>query len=352
PHFFVFVMTLLTGILVATLALTPRFRMWFGPAIHVPFVKFKVPGSLVMLSGGLMILCITIMMDNLWHSAFGLDETQWSMPHDMLGWSWLTIILGFVSARLAFREYRPLNWITTLVLALLVLEFLCSPLLGPFYLNYSPVLLHALANLPIVRGEPTAQHMYRIYLHYELTRQTSPLFILMVTGFAGIALGFLQRLDKSARIFLLAPLLWSLALMGRDIYTIWFLHIEGARHIMDVLPVMLHEPSLWIPIPLVVAALVFMGLQRSSFRESRRYAIAGLVFGCCTFLIWHTSPWFLVPALLAIIIMPLGARIGAWICDLILQPTFAGLMRFVLICCAQIPAALGVVDLILRRTTP
>lgn len=154
------------------------------------------------------------MLDNLWHSAFGLDETQWSMPHHMLGWSWLTIILGFVAARLAFRQYHPLNWITTLVIALLVLEFLCSPLLGPFYLNYSPTLLHALANLPIVRTEPTAQHMYRIYLHYGLTRQTSPLFIPMVTGFAGVALGFLRKLDKRARIFLLAPLVWSLGLWG------------------------------------------------------------------------------------------------------------------------------------------
>ncbi len=270
----------------------------------------------------------------------------------MLGWSCLTIILGFVAARLAFRQYHPLNWITTLVIALLVLEFLCSPLLGPFYLNYSPTLLHALANLPIVRTEPTAQHMYRIYLHYGLTRQTSPLFIPMVTGFAGVALGFLRKLDKRARIFLLAPLVWSLGLMGRDIYTIWFLHIEGAHRVTDVLPVMLHQPSLWIPIPLLIAALLFEGLQRTSFRERRCYAIAGLVFGCCTFLIWHADLWFIVLALLAAVIMPIGARIGTWLYALVEKPTFGGLLRFVLICCAQIPAALGVVDLILRRTTP
>lgn len=45
-------MTLLTGVLVATIALTPRLRVWFGPVTRVPFLKFEVPGTLVMLSGG------------------------------------------------------------------------------------------------------------------------------------------------------------------------------------------------------------------------------------------------------------------------------------------------------------
>lgn len=352
PHFFVFVMTVMTSSLVAIIALNSRLRVWFGPTIRLPLLPFEIPGSLALLGGGLVALCITIVMDNFWHSAFGLDETQWSMPHDMLGWSWFTIILGFLAARLAFRKYRPLNWLTNMVIALLVLEYMCPPILGPFYLNYAPHLLHAFMNLPVVRAEPTAQHMYRIYLHFGLTRLTSPLFIPIVAGFAGAALAFLRAFDFRARIFLLAPLAWSLVLMGRDLYTIYALHYSGVKKIMDVLPVALHEPSLWVPIPLFIAALVVYTLQRGSFFGIRPYAIAGVIFGFCTFCIWHTASWEIVLALPAACTMVIGSWVGRWIYTLVDRPTFETFMRLLLTNCAQIPAALGVVDLFLRRLTP
>ena len=104
PHFFVFVMTTMTATLVAFIAFSPRLRIWYGPGIRFPFLPFEIAGSLVVLGGGLVALTITILFDNFWHSTYGLDETQWSVPHCMLGWSWLTIILGFVAARLAFRN--------------------------------------------------------------------------------------------------------------------------------------------------------------------------------------------------------------------------------------------------------
>src|SRR5437588_279874 len=33
PHLFIFVMTTLTGLVVATIAFTPRLRIWFGPTL-------------------------------------------------------------------------------------------------------------------------------------------------------------------------------------------------------------------------------------------------------------------------------------------------------------------------------
>ena len=107
-----------------------------------------------------------------------------------------------------------------------------------------------------------------------------------------------------------------------------------------------------MPIPLFVAALVFAGLEYTSFTESRRYALAGLIFGICTFFIWHTSPWMVLLAIPAAFTAMLGGWIGRWIYHLLIEPTMITIMKFLLICTAQIPATLGIVDLFMRRTTP
>jgi hypothetical protein len=352
PHLFIFVMTTLTSLMVAMIAFTPRLRTWFGPCLRIPLIPFPMPGSLAILGAGLTLLSCTIVFDNFWHSTFGLDETQWSAPHDMLMWCWLMIIIGFVAARLAFRPYRPTTWVTELVMALAVLEFLCPPILGPFYLNYTPSLLHAMQNMPIVRTEPTAQHMYRIYLHYGITRLTSPLFIPMVALFAGVATAFLRCLDRHARIFLVAPLVWSLTLMTRDLYSILFLHYEGVKLWTQIMPVALKYPSLWVPIPLFVAVLIYQGLRRTSFTENRIYVICGTIFGLCTYAIWHFASWEIWLAVVAGLTMLYGSWIGRWLYRLLEKPTFAGLMRLLLTTCVLVPAPLGLIDLCLRWSTP
>jgi hypothetical protein len=351
PHLFVFIMTLIAGLVVAGIAFTPSLQVWYGPLVRVPIIRWNVAGTLVVLGAGLVALSITVLLDNAWHTAFGLDETQWSVPHSMLGWSWLIVVLGFVAARLAFQEHRPINWLTKMFMACMLMEFLTPAILGPFYLMYSPNLVHALASIPVVLTEPSAQHMYRIYLHYGLTRQTNVLFIPLVALFAGVALAMLRALDKRARIFLMAPVVWSITLMARDLYTILFLHYDGAKHITDIIPIALKEPSLWVPIPIVIGALTFMALEHTSFSSRYRYAIMGVVFGLFTFLIWHNSPWMIFLAIPAGLTAALGSWIGEWIYGLLEAPTFIGLMKLVLICCAQIPAVSGVIDLFMRRTT-
>ena len=271
PHLFILIMTTISGLLVATIAALPKLRVWFGPEVRAPIFRWQMAGTLVFLGAGLTTLVIDTLVDSGWHTAFGLDETQWSFPHDALAWCWFTVIIGFIAARLAFETYRPIGWFTRLVIGFLILVFLCPPILEPLYINYSPLLLNALKNVPIVRGEPTVQHMYRIYLAAGITRQTSPLFIPEVTVFAGAALAMLRRLDPRARIFLLAPLAWSCATMGRDLYTIFFLHINGAKTLPQVIQVALAEPSLWVPIPLLLAAICYMLLQRINFAEKPIY---------------------------------------------------------------------------------
>src|SRR5258708_8911407 len=84
PHFFIFAMTTLTSLVVAAIAFTPRLRIWFGPSLRIPLIPFMVPGSLVILGSGLVSLSCTTLFDNFLHRTFGLGETPWSAPHDML----------------------------------------------------------------------------------------------------------------------------------------------------------------------------------------------------------------------------------------------------------------------------
>src|SRR5579859_7864898 len=106
PHFFIFVMTMISGLLVAGIAAVPKLRVWFGPAVRAPIFRWQMAGTLVFLGAGLIALSIDLMVDNFWHTAFGLDETQWSFPHDSLAWCWFTIIIGFVAARMAFQDRK------------------------------------------------------------------------------------------------------------------------------------------------------------------------------------------------------------------------------------------------------
>jgi hypothetical protein len=352
PHFFIFLMTTISGLLVASIAAVPKLRVWFGSSVRAPIFRWEMAGTLVFLGAGLIAISIDLIEDAFWHTAFGLDETQWSFPHDGLAWCWFTIIIGFISVRMAFHKYRPIDWFTKLAMAFLLLVFLCPPILEPLYLNYSPMLLTALKNVPIARGEPTVQHMYRIYLVAGISRQTSALFIPEVTVFAGIALAILRKLDTRARIFLLAPLAWSCATMGRDLYTILFVHVDGVKTIPQAIHLALHEPSLWVPIPLFLAALCFMLLQRINFAEKPSYMVTGIIFAICSFLIWHDTPLMLLLVIPAPFLILFGAWAGRWIYDLMENPTSKKVLIYIGITFGSIPAFWGIIDLILRHTIP
>lgn len=375
PHMFITGITTLTGVIALALAFSPRFRSCFGLRTYVPFLKREVAGSLAIMGAGLICLSFAIAMDSIWHTAFGLDETMWSLPHDMLPLSWCVVILGFVSSRLAMRTYKPLDWITKLVFAVLILCFLCPPILGPFYLNYSLSLLHAFSILRINEIQPTIEHTYRIYITAQISRQSSPLFIPLVTFFAGIAIMLLHQFnttnkmnatgadapknrlmallrwaDQKVSIEIFAPLIWSIVFMGRDIYTVWFVHYDGLTKIRGLLPILLREPSLWVPIPLLVASVIFLALEKTSIDERWKWMINGTIFALITFCIWHTSLWMILLVVPAAPIMLLGAKVGKRIYSVLEKPHFKDILGILLVSNAQVPAILGVVDLILRRT--
>jgi hypothetical protein len=173
-----------------------------------------------------------------------------------------------------------------------------------------------------------------------------------VALFAGAALALLRKLDAKARIFLFVPLIWSLSTMGRDLYTLLFVHYNGIKTIPQLIHVALNEPSLWVPIPLFVAAVTYTILRRSSLTENRIYILTGIIFAICTFLIWHNNNLMLLLAIPAAFTMLLGSWLGRWFYGLMERPTSEKLMHFLGIACGVLPACWGIIDLILRHITP
>jgi hypothetical protein len=118
PHVMAYAVALILAWLTIGL-LRQDFRRWLGVGFRVPTLPYAVPGALVILGAGVVMLGFSgLVLDNFWHTWFGLNETPWSFPHAMIGWSLFIVVLGFVACRLALGE--P-GWLWKLVLA-----WLCS----------------------------------------------------------------------------------------------------------------------------------------------------------------------------------------------------------------------------------
>ena len=113
----------------------------FGSGVAVPFVRFPVPGPLALLVAGIAVVGAGGLLDGIWHTSSGLDETSWSLPHAMLGRGILLTALGFAACRLALGR---LHWYSVLLLAWLVLEVSFDLVGGPILRNPPPSGLQAI----------------------------------------------------------------------------------------------------------------------------------------------------------------------------------------------------------------
>ena len=96
PHLFIYATSTFATLLVGLMVVVPGLRRWFGY------------NPLILLTGGFMLQGFAgLVFDNFWHSNFGLDETGWSFPHAMLGWSFFITLLGFLACLVALRAGRP-----------------------------------------------------------------------------------------------------------------------------------------------------------------------------------------------------------------------------------------------------
>jgi len=104
----------------------------------------------------------------------------------------------------------------------------------------------------------------------------------------------------------------------------------------------------FLPLPTLVAALVYLGARGARRSEATSWAIAGLIFGALV------ASWWRNPILLALVAAPamaLGATAGRKISAVLRVPMPAA-VRASLAFAICTPVALGCVDLALRAANP
>ncbi len=357
PHIFIYASAIIDALVVIYMVFAPAVRVWFGPGFRLPPFPFPVPGALMLAGGGLVTLALAGGMDSVWHTLFGLDETGWSAPHAMIGWGLLTIFLGFVACRLALRPARPLRWHTVVFFGLLLIGFTATPFMGPLYGNTTPERVAAISHIPVIFAQAAAQHTFRIYLAWNLTR-ANPIFVPLSALWAGTALALVRRLnlpldrgldfrlERRGWLPLAIIFVWTLLTLSGE-------HSD-ARRLDTYFQVtnFAQHPANWLPLPLLPAALTFLLARLARLPERWAWLGAGLVYGFFVVAIWGPyRPFGLLLILLAAPLALAGASLGSWIFGVLDRPAYGRVWALLLVGVC-VPLAPGMVDLYLRLNTP
>ncbi len=331
PHLFMYSAHLFATLALAKIAFTPELRRPFGRPMHMPILG-EIPAALVFAGGGFGVIALAGFFDAIWHSAFGLDETAWSLPHAMLGSGILLSLLGFVSARLALASDRPLARWAPALFAVLLMSTMLGVFLGPLDNYRSPEHIQAVARIPILAATPEFQHTARIHEQWNLTR-LNPLFLPLSAFVIGMGLSLARQLVGKTWIFLVIALVATLLSGERD--TAEYLGIAA-------------DPKNTSPIPYLVPAAAFALLARTRISDAWAWRTAGLLYGLAAGAVWPSGP---LPMLAAAPAMAIGAPLGVMIADVVRSPDVR-VWRVLAAVGVGLPAVTGVVDLVLRSRTP
>jgi hypothetical protein len=328
PHLFIYTNTLVAAAILVYLTFNDRLRSAFTCGQdRLPLVPFAVPRALLVLGAGFVVIGLGGALDAVWHTAFGLDETNWSLPHAMLGHGVLLVALGFASAQLAFP--RRLPWWAAGVLAWVIINTAVDLIGGPILRNPPPDALRRIAELPVLAADPAYQHTSRIYLAWHLDR-TNWLFLPMISFTVGFGLRLAQRLTGPRDRWLVAvsALGVLLMLLAGDNAPVW------AR-------------ALLAP-PFLPAALGYTLARRLGSNSMWAWCAAGWA-ACAISLIWVNSP------LLGLLFGPL-ALAGAWLGERVLAVVDTPTRRSASVAAVSIgvllPVMTGALDLYWRSHTP
>ncbi|MCI0709794.1 MAG: hypothetical protein L0154_06480, partial [Chloroflexi bacterium] len=348
PHIFIYAMATVSTGLVAVMIWRDVIRQSFAFPVDVPYLPFKVPGALMLLAGGFVILGFAgLVLDNFWHSMFGLDETNWSFPHAMLGWAIMVIGLGFMSARLTLTGDRPLRWWTVLIFGWLFLAITSGPIMGPLESNRSPEMVHATSEIPALAGQPEPQHTYRIYQQWNLNR-TNPVLMVLAPLWLGIGVGFITKLDNRWWVILLITLAFLIADNGQNAVE-WF--DQQDYHVGHTHAQLASDPKNYQSLPVLIPVAFYLLARRF---VSQRWALgaAGAIFSIMIFLIWGDAAiaFFVFP--LAVPAVLFGRAIGERVFNILKEPDSLPRIRILWIAALVVPVFTGILDLILRAVTP
>ena len=346
PHLFIYGTMLLTAARVGWEAWAPRTRGRFAPVLrHRLFGTLSGPVGLT--GVGLVLLGFAgLVLDNAWHTRFGLDETQWSTPHNMLGWAIFATALGFMACRLALRPAQPISGPVTVICGWCVLAFSFAPMLGPFHKNTSPAFVaaqtQALAHFPALLTQLGLDHVRRITDVANLTR-TNPAFVILGALWIGLALVLIRTFDRRLWMLVLIVAVWSLSQLLVD---------RGAAQRLAPFGLVWHDPAQWLPPPIFPATLVYALFIWRRAKTGVAWAAAGLAFGLCAFVVCGAGPLWL----LAVLATPFATLAGAWLGGHVRRvmeaPTARDIVRYAPLFVVTAPVLLGLVDLWLRHTIP
>ena len=343
PHLFIYTATTLTAVVVTLMAFKRGLRESFGPVVRLWPLRVAAPGPVFIAGAGFVGLGLAGLLDDLWHTAFGLDETGWSAPHAMLAWGWLVAALGFLSCRLALRRACPWRPWTAPCFACLILGFSTRPLLGPLGDERTAARTAAIARLPVFAAQAPLQHTFRIETTWGLAR-TNPWFAVVVALWAGALLALLGALLRrpSALLGLLA--LWATWGAATGLAT-----ARGADRRFGLHEA--HDLAVWLPpaLPVLVAALALA--RRLGCGARRSWALAGVAEALVVFAVWGRTPAAAALALLAPGVLMLGAALGHRVWATLASPRPRRVWALV-VGCACAPLLTGLVDLALRHATP
>ncbi|WP_410813961.1 hypothetical protein [Micromonospora sp. 067-2] len=342
PHVFIYTLAAVAMVLVAVLNLRPVLRNRFGPDLAlpwpVPVLGDRHPGALLLLTGGMAGIALAGPADAVWHTSFGLDETNWSFPHAMLGCSLALISIGFWSCRLALTGHRPM-WSATRYLLGYLTVLACAVFMGPLQNYPTREFASAAGSSGALGVNPDVQHLVRIVTQANLTH-TSPAYVLVAAAWAGLALGFLRAVDVRARYWFVVAVLVGLSLTSTA-------GAEAQRYGFEA------DQRVTSGLPLLTAALV-LALPRPR-ALGPRYLLAGAAFGLHTFLVWGVAvapAWFALAACVAPALMLGGASAGTWAYRVLAAPARRATLALIAIAVLVVPALTGAVDLVLRTLIP
>lgn len=333
PHLFIYTSVAAGAALVAAAAFAPSVRAVFASgtgAFRLSPFPFAVPGPLALLGGAFVVLGLAGLLDSIWHSAFGLDETGWSTPHAVLGRGILLAAWGFAAARLALLRAEggdrlPLP--SAVLIGWLLLATADLLVGGPLLQNAPlPALRRFFEDTLVARADANLQHTWRIYQAGNLTR-ANPLALPLVAFSVGLGLALARRVVGSDLRLLAAALLGPLLTLLGD---------ERAR--------------VFLLVPYLPAALGLLIARRLGASEQLGYSVAGWVAAL-------TQLVFVPNVGVALIAGPLalpGALLGGWVAErLVRWPTrgreVVGTLAVVGI---ALPMLLGLIDLAWRSRIP
>lgn len=343
PHIIIYTFSTIAALIVMWMVFTTPIRRAFGKGLNVRILPFRVPGALVILGGGLAMLGFAgLVLDNFWHSNFGLDETGWSFPHAMLSWTILLVMMGLLSSRLALQEQKRLRWFMLLFFIFLVVLFSAAPFMGPFFNNRTPEMLALVTYMPVLANQEDFMHTYRIYQTWNMNR-TSPILLLLAPIWLGAVWGFVRRINSRWWFLFLIVVVW------------WMLDNDtnNVKAVAQFIPQIAENPANAAPLPVVFPTMVFLLLSRlKRIPETWNYVACALLFNVIIWGVYNTSSMAGVTLLLGTPLVLIGKYMGERGADAVKTPVswqdVAPVMGIALI----VPIMTGCIDLILRTITP